>query len=150
MKTYFGITDALHLYDKLNEKPIEYWRKLWAQGQSTTSHFQIEPADKPPPPPPPPGALSQIRTLLNRRVLLFKRDRGYWLLTLGITIGFPLLVTISPGMVYLNYVAHPDSSSGFCSKLKTACAFGLMLWRRPLGYWVDSFPGYSANFNRSS
>ena len=41
-----------------------------------------------------PGPLAQTWTLLKRRAVLFKRDRGYWLLTLGITLGFPLLVTI--------------------------------------------------------
>ena len=121
MITYFCITDALHLYDKLNEKPIEYWLKLWAQGQSTTPHFQIEPADKLPPPP---GVLSQIRTLLNRRVLLFKRDRGYWLLTLGITIGFPLLVTIFAwdGIPQLRGLSL-DSSSGFLQQAQDSLRF---------------------------
>ena len=121
MKTYFGITDALHLYDKLNGKPIEYWLELWAKGQSTAPQFQIEPANKPPPPP---GALSQIRTLLHRRALLFKRDRGYWLLTLGITIGFPLLVTIFAwdGIPQLRGLSL-DSSSGFLQQAQDSLRF---------------------------
>ncbi|WP_308986152.1 ATP-binding cassette domain-containing protein [Thalassobacterium sedimentorum] len=91
MNAYFGIPDALHLYDQLNEHPIEHWRERWASESAA-----IEPAE----PiaavvaPLPPSALEQTWTLLKRRAQLFKRDRGYWLLTLAITLGFPLLVTI--------------------------------------------------------
>ena len=41
-----------------------------------------------------PNVLNQVQTLLKRRALLFVRDRAYWLLTLSITLGFPLLVAI--------------------------------------------------------
>ncbi|MFP4202979.1 MAG: ATP-binding cassette domain-containing protein [Opitutales bacterium] len=44
--------------------------------------------------PPLPSFLSQVWTLLRRRLTLFVRDRGYLLLTLGITLGFPCLVVI--------------------------------------------------------
>lgn len=91
MNAYFGIPDALHLYDKLSERPIQHWRERWADGAvSATRHEPVAAVAAPPPP----GMLAQTCTLLQRRALLFKRDRGYWLLTLGITIGFPLLVTI--------------------------------------------------------
>lgn len=91
MNAYFGIPDALHLYDKLSECPIQHWRELWADGAVSATRHELVSAVAPPPPP---SALAQTCTLLQRRALLFKRDRGYWLLTLGITIGFPLLVTI--------------------------------------------------------
>lgn len=121
MNTYFGITDALHLYDKLNKSPVEYWRELWVQDQSVAPLFQIESEVKSPPPP---EVLSQIGTLLKRRVLLFKRDRGYWLLTLGITIGFPLLVTIFAwdGIPQLRGLAL-DSSSGFLEQAQDSLRF---------------------------
>jgi len=91
MNAYFGIPDALHLYDKLNQSPIAHWRARWASESSES--LPGEPVATVVAPPPP-GALAQTWTLLKRRALLFKRDRGYWLMTLGITIGFPLLVTI--------------------------------------------------------
>lgn len=91
MNAYFGIPDALHLYDQLNEQAIEHWRERWtAESAEAAPHESLAAVVAPPPP----GALGQTLTLLKRRALLFKRDRGYWLLTLGITIGFPLLVTI--------------------------------------------------------
>jgi energy-coupling factor transporter ATP-binding protein EcfA2 len=91
LNVYFGIPDALHLYDQLNEHPIEHWRERW-ESESGDVLF-AEPIDAVVAPPSP-GALAQTWTLLKRRARLFKRDRGYWLLTLAITLGFPLLVTI--------------------------------------------------------
>jgi ABC-type multidrug transport system ATPase subunit len=91
LNAYFEIPDALHLYDKLNEHPIKHWRERWAlQATEAPSHEPVAAVEAPPPP----GAITQTGILLKRRALLFKRDRGYWLLTLGITLGFPLLVTI--------------------------------------------------------
>ncbi|WPJ97977.1 ATP-binding cassette domain-containing protein [Coraliomargarita algicola] len=91
LNAYFNIPDALHLYDRLNEHPIEYWRTRW--GEELVCFESLEAIDAVVAPPAP-SALAQTWTLLKRRALLFKRDRGYWLLTLGITLGFPLLVTI--------------------------------------------------------
>ena len=91
MNAYFGIPDALHLYEQLNEHPVEHWRECWTAESSDDAPDDALAAVVSPPPP---GPLAQTWTLLKRRTLLFKRDRGYWLLTLGITIGFPLLVTI--------------------------------------------------------
>jgi hypothetical protein len=98
MNTYFGIPDALHLYDRLNEHPIDYWRER-REATATSAGTSEQPsvnmdAVAPLTAPPPPGPLAQTWTLLKRRAVLFRRDRGYWLLTLGITLGFPLLVTI--------------------------------------------------------
>ena len=91
MNVHFGIPDPLHLYEKLNERSVEHWRECWmteSSGEVPDEEFTALTS------PSPPTALAQTWTLLKRRTLLFKRDRGYWLLTLGITIGFPLLVTI--------------------------------------------------------
>jgi ABC-type multidrug transport system ATPase subunit len=107
---YFEIPDALHLYDQLNERPVEHWRERWSASSHEDAAFDAEPIVAPPLP----SALSQIGTLLKRRTLLFKRDQGYWLLTLGITIGFPLLVTIfaMDGLPQLRGLAM-SASSGF-------------------------------------
>ena len=110
---YFAIPDALHLYDQLNEHPIEYWRERWSEtdeAKAADAGFEASPVVAPPLP----SAMNQIWTLLKRRALLFKRDKGYWLLTLGITIGFPLLVTIfaMDGLPQLRGLAM-SPSSGF-------------------------------------
>ncbi len=113
---YFSIPDALHLYDKLNEHPIDYWRERWLGEQADgPQHEAVDTVVAPPPP----GALAQTATLLKRRALLFKRDRGYWLLTLGITIGFPLLVTIFAwdGIPQLRGLAM-NSASGFMEQMQ--------------------------------
>jgi len=91
LNRYFGIPDALQLYDKLSERSIEYWRERWSESQEPLKENS---RDALPATPKMPGLLAQIGTLLRRRALLFRRDRGYWLLTLGITIGFPVMVVI--------------------------------------------------------
>lgn len=92
LNSYFGIPDALMLYDKLSEHNIEYWRERWAESEQPQMDEHppqvIHEVQKLP------GLIPQIWTLLRRRALLFRRDKGYWLLTLGITIGFPLMVVI--------------------------------------------------------
>ena len=110
MNAHFGISDALHLYDQLNEHPVEHWRERYSVESSEDIPDDeltavVSPSH--------PTALAQTWTLLKRRTLLFKRDRGYWLLTLGITIGFPLLVTIFAwdGIPQLRGLAM-DSGSG--------------------------------------
>ena len=107
---YFDIPDALHLYDQLNAHSIEHWRERWSAASDAGATFDAAPVVAPPLP----TALSQMCTLLKRRVLLFKRDKGYWLLTLGITLGFPLLVTIfaMDGLPQLRGLAM-SGSSGF-------------------------------------
>jgi ABC-type multidrug transport system ATPase subunit len=114
LNQYFHIQDALHLYDKLNEHDIDYWRDRWSESKvDSTEHPEITAVHAPKPPNP----VAQTWTLLCRRALLFKRDRGYWLLTLGITIGFPLLVTIFAwdGIPQLRGLAL-DSSAGFMER----------------------------------
>lgn len=90
MTDYFEIPDALHLYDRLNEQSIEAWRQRWMDDARSQISFEVDaPAATARP-----STVSQVATLLKRRGKLFARDRGYWLLTLGITLGFPLLVWI--------------------------------------------------------
>jgi ABC-type multidrug transport system ATPase subunit len=89
---HFGIADALTLYDRLAEHPVEEWlaRRPRAQEPAATA-----PENYPPPHPvPPAGVASQILTLLARRWRLFTRDRGTLALTAAITFGFPCLVVI--------------------------------------------------------
>jgi len=107
---YFEIPDALHLYDQLNAHSIEHWRQRWRAASAEDAVFAATPMVAPALP----SALSQTWTLLKRRALLFKRDKGYWMLTLGITIGFPLLVTIfaMDGLPQLRGLAM-SASSGF-------------------------------------
>jgi len=116
LKEYFEIPDALHLYDKLNECSLEFWRKRWSKQQEATPAQSMPPAVSAPPHP---GPIEQTITLLKRRALLFKRDRGYWLLTLGITLGFPLLVTIFAwdGIPQLRGLAL-NSASGFMEQMQ--------------------------------
>jgi ABC transport system ATP-binding/permease protein len=117
---YFGIPDALHLYNKLNEHPIEEWRERWAVERADLAPEECAPTSAPPLP----SAGSQIWTLLKRRALLFKRDRGYWLLTLGITVGFPLLVAIFAldGLPQLRGLAM-NSSSGFFEQMQESLQY---------------------------
>ena len=107
---YFEIPDALHLYDQLNAHSIKHWRQRWSAASNEAAEFEASPTLAPPLP----SALSQTWTLSKRRALLFKRDKGYWMLTLGITIGFPLLVTIfaMDGLPQLRGLAM-SASSGF-------------------------------------
>lgn len=121
LNNYFGIPDALHLYDKLNEQPIEHWRSRWERELSAASPDEMPEAVVASRRP---GALAQTCTLLKRRALLFKRDRGYWLLTLGITLGFPLLVTIFAwdGIPQLRGLAL-DSSNGFMEQMQDSLRY---------------------------
>jgi len=113
---YFDIPDALHLYDRLNEHTLAEWRERWArQAAAEDAPARPEPVAATPLP----ACTSQIATLLKRRTLLFVRDRGYWLLTLGITLGFPLLVTIFAmgGLPEMRGLAM-DSASGFLERME--------------------------------
>lgn len=87
---HFGIADALTLYDRLAEHPVDEWLARRPRA--------AEPAPAPPYPAPHlvphPGFVSQVATLLARRWRLFTRDRGTLALTAAITFGFPCLVVI--------------------------------------------------------
>lgn len=123
LNTYFEIPDALHLYDQLNEHSVDTWRARW---EAASAAVGAEPADSAEvhPVAPLPSAAAQVWTLLKRRLLLFRRDRGYWLLTLGITLGFPLLVAIFAleGLPQLRGVAM-DSAGGFLERAQEDLRF---------------------------
>lgn len=102
MLAHFGIADALELYDRLSEQSREQWQERWAAvvAEAATSHphaamlAEAPAAAEPRPASRRPSAWSQLITLLARRWRLLVRDRGYLLLTLAITFGFPCLVVI--------------------------------------------------------
>lgn len=124
LNAYFGIPDALHLYDQLNEHTVDEWRERWTNTKAENEEaLDTKPKDELAPMPMP-GAVSQTVTLLKRKAVLFKRDRGYWLLTLGITLGFPLLVTIfaMDGLPQLRGMAL-DSASGFLEQMQDNLRF---------------------------
>jgi ABC-type multidrug transport system ATPase subunit len=93
---HFGIVDALTLYDRLAEHPVEEWlARRPAISPSAASAKSVPPHAYPAPHPVArPGVFSQVVTLLARRWRLFTRDRGTLALTIAITFGFPCLVVI--------------------------------------------------------
>jgi ABC-type multidrug transport system ATPase subunit len=119
---YFEISDALHLYDILNGREVGEWRAKWdAKGEAKTKLIEkAESAEAVSMP----SLMSQLATLLKRRSLLFVRDRGYWMLTLGITLGFPFLVTIfaMDGLPELRGLAM-SSAGGFFEQLEDNLRF---------------------------
>ena len=126
LNTYFAIPDALHLYDMLNEHSVDEWRARWSTAtarEAAVTEAVAEYAEVLTPLPLP-NAVSQTLTLLKRKAVLFKRDRGYWLLTLGITLGFPLLVAIFAfdGLPQLRGMAM-DSAAGFMEQMQDNLRF---------------------------
>ena len=121
LKAYFEIPDALELYDRLAEQDVDAWRACWAESNGLPEEAVFGEVDSVPAMP---GVGSQILTLLRRRLLLFRRDRGYWLLTLGITLGFPLLVVIFAldGIPQLRGLAL-DSSAGFLQRMQESLRY---------------------------
>ncbi|WP_269538850.1 ATP-binding cassette domain-containing protein [Cerasicoccus fimbriatus] len=89
---YFGIPDALHLYDLLNQHELSHWQERWAQAKQALQTPPPKRADHPTEKRP--SMAAQLMTLLSRRMVLFFRDTGYLWLTLAITFGFPCLVVI--------------------------------------------------------
>ena len=104
MLAHFGVDDGLRLYEVLNRESLEHWRLRWAETKMAdpdrlaraTAGVACSPAApvSAPEPAPMPSGISQLGTLLARRLRLFLRDTGYLGLTLAITFGFPLLVVI--------------------------------------------------------
>ncbi|MDR2512401.1 MAG: ABC transporter ATP-binding protein/permease [Puniceicoccales bacterium] len=115
---YFGIPDALRLYEVMHAQPLGYWKECWQQFlENNPGYYFWQPAGTDTPAPatgalspiaeaPPQGAhrpttaqvrpnvVSQFITLFKRRMLLFSRDTGYLGLTMAITFGFPVIVVI--------------------------------------------------------
>jgi len=125
MLAHFGITDALELYDRLSEQPREHWQGRWAESERVLMKAEV---DELPPPPPEarvrPSAISQLGTLLKRRLRLMLRDRGYVALTLAITFGFPCLVVIFAlgGLPQMKGLAL-DQAGGFLETLQARASY---------------------------
>jgi ABC-type multidrug transport system ATPase subunit len=123
---HFGITDPLHLYERLNAEPITHWQSISSCRSLLAGDFET-----PEPDPSPasrllqgnlsqkPGMASQTWTLLHRRWRLFWRDRGNLLAMAGITFGFPMLVAIFAlgGLPQISGMAL-DSTAGFLESLQ--------------------------------
>ncbi len=125
MLAHFGITDALELYDRLSEQPREHWQGRWAESERV--FLRAETAGTPPSPPEArvrPSAMSQLGTLLKRRLRLMLRDRGYVALTLAITFGFPCLVVIFAlgGLPQMKGLAL-DQAGGFLETLQARASY---------------------------
>ena len=109
---YFGIPDALRLYEVMHAQALDYWKERWQQFLDGNPGYyfwqQAGVATAPAPDTPPatvqavqpttplarPSVASQFTTLFKRRMLLFSRDTGYLGLTMAITFGFPMIVVI--------------------------------------------------------
>jgi ABC transport system ATP-binding/permease protein len=126
MLEHFGIADALELYDRLSEQSRGHWQARWADTLTNAPAHAIEPpegfarrlaGDRP-------TALAQLATLLARRWRLLLRDRGYVLLTLAITFGFPCLVVIFAlgGLPQLKGLAL-ETTGGFLETLQARAAY---------------------------
>ena len=129
MLAHFDITDALELYDCLSEQPRTHWQARWAAAVAGTAHdtpivatenlvrTERGPCERP-------SSVSQLRTLLARRWRLLVRDRGYLLLTLAITFGFPCLVVIFAlgGLPQMKGLAL-ESTGGFLETLQARAAY---------------------------
>ena len=125
MLAHFGIVDALELYDRLSEQSRGYWQERWSESESAL--MRVEESEPTPPPPEVrvrPSALSQLGTLLKRRLRLMLRDRGYVALTLAITFGFPCLVVIFAlgGLPQMKGLAL-DQAGGFLETLQARAAY---------------------------
>ncbi|MET0261815.1 MAG: ABC transporter ATP-binding protein/permease [Rariglobus sp.] len=131
MLAHFGIADALELYDCLSEQPCAYWRERWATTvtETRTGHHGLAEGQNGSGATLPishdrqaterPAALAQLFTLLGRRWRLLVRDRGYLLLTMAITFGFPCLVVIFAlgGLPQMKGLAL-ESTGGFLETLQ--------------------------------
>ncbi len=105
---YFSVESPDKLYQRLELRQPEEWAASWkkhqegiekAAGAGTKPDSAKNEAFEEPPaetsePPETPGAVSQILTLLERRVLIFTRSRAQIFLQIGLILGFPLLVAV--------------------------------------------------------
>ncbi|MBC8011743.1 MAG: ABC transporter ATP-binding protein/permease [Burkholderiales bacterium] len=119
---HFDIADALTLYDRLAEHPVEEWL---AKRPSVGPTAETAPPYPAPHPVPRPGFASQVLTLLARRWRLFTRDRGTLALTAAITFGFPCLVVIFAlgGLPQLKSLALDQHASGILEALQARAEF---------------------------
>jgi ABC transport system ATP-binding/permease protein len=128
MLEHFGVADALELYDRLSEQSSGHWRQLWAnvvaQKALHASAPEWAPATSGRSNRERPSASSQLGTLLARRWRLLVRDRGYLLLTLAITFGFPCLVVIFAlgGLPQMKGLAL-ENTGGFLETLQARASY---------------------------
>ena len=127
MLEHFEIADALELYDRLSEQSKEHWQERWAGVAVERGSLSFEADDvaadtrrvqeRP-------TAMSQLGTLLARRWRLLVRDRGYLLLTLAITFGFPCLVVIFAlgGLPQMKGLAL-ENTGGFLETMQAKIAY---------------------------
>jgi len=119
LKFYFNLDDPMQLYEKLNTQPLAYWQDLWGKYSSGMSAGTATIVEQKPPPLP--SSFSQILTLLKRRFTLFFRDRGYLILTMAITLGFPCVVAIFAlgGLPQIETHALQPSDKGFIEEFRS-------------------------------
>ncbi len=131
MLEHFAIADALELYDRLSEQSRGYWQERWAavavEREASSSAWSALPEPTVPGgrrAPERPSAMSQFFTLLARRWRLLVRDRGYLVLTLAITFGFPCLVVIFAlgGLPQMKGLAL-ENTGGFLETLQARAAY---------------------------
>jgi len=97
---YFSVESPDKLYERLELRQPEEWAASWKKHQEAIEKATPTPAVEPAESSQateatePPGALSQFLTLLERRFLIFSRNRAQVLLQLGLVLGFPLLVAV--------------------------------------------------------
>ena len=125
---YFQIENPELLFPTLGTRSAEDWHALW---QAQASHYPpretIPPNEiaDPPAEDPTPDFLAQFFVLLQRRWLLFFRNRGQIALQLALLFGFPCLVVIFAwsGLPQIQNLA--GSSSNALQQLIETTAFAL-------------------------
>lgn len=119
LNEYFEIDTPLKLYDRLNEKPLEFWLNK----QSLRGLCEFDAPEEIPQAVQKPSWAKQASVLLRRRISLFFRDTSYLLLTSAITFGFPLVVVIFAlgGLPQIESLAL-DRNLGFIEELRANLA----------------------------
>ncbi|MEO6969900.1 MAG: ATP-binding cassette domain-containing protein [Chthoniobacterales bacterium] len=133
---YFQIDNPELLFPTLSSRSAEEWHELWRahtldsrkrvppEGRASASRgsdaAELEPAEFHTP-----SFATQFFTLLRRRWLLFRRNRGQLALQLALLIGFPCLVVIFAwgGLPQIQNLA--GSSSNALQELLQTTAFAL-------------------------
>ncbi len=125
MLAHFDLSDALTLYDRLNELPPAHWRAAWEQTRGAPPKIEADEREPATARRSPPATGTQLVTLLARRWRLLTRDRGQLWLTLAITVGFPCLVVIFAlrGLPQMKTLALDQSGQGVLTALAERTAF---------------------------